>query len=548
MKNKIIKILLLLGVVEFFSLLGVFFPWVSALGFCLTLAATLYFCLRDLEYGLYIIVGELLVGSFGYLFSVHHSGAPVSLRIGIFAVFMLVYFFRFWQGLLQGESFLIRRSKYRNWYLGLGLACLIGVITGYYKHYPHNLMFLDANAWLFFLLLIPFYDIIYAKNHEQLEVLGKNLSAVVIAGLLASFLKVGLSLYIFSHSSIEILYPFYKWIRDTRVGEITLTPYGFYRIFFQSQIYSLLLLFPLLTRGLWGNALSSGARISTNRANSTNSINLTGIKKSNGSILFLSGLVLANLVISFSRSFWVGGAVGLIFILAILLFLSFNGWSLTKFVKATFKIVPVILLSVFVIGLLTQFPFPPVQNNYSLLEMLRGRLHSDSAVSSRWQLVAPLWHQISKPYPQIEGLVFGRGFGTTVTYQSQDPRVLAQNKDGWTTTSAFEWGWLDIWLKIGLFGVLIYVGLLFKLIKDYLTLGINTKTHIAKPVYIGFAASVVALAALHIFTPYLNHPLGISYIVLLTCLADALNARNLNDSHARNLHGPTSRVSQRKTS
>jgi len=46
----------------------------------------------------------------------------------------------------------------------------------------------------------------------------------------------------------------------------------------------------------------------------------------------------------------------------------------------------------------------------------------------------------------------GSGFGRTVTYRSTDPRVLADHPAGAYTTTAFEWGYLDIALKIGLLG------------------------------------------------------------------------------------------------
>ena len=68
---------------------------------------------------------------------------------------------------------------------------------------------------------------------------------------------------------------------------------------------------------------------------------------------------------------------------------------------------------------------------------------------------------------------FGQGYGATVTYLSQDPRVLENNPSGLYTTYAFEWGYLDIWLKLGIGGIIAYLLLLFFLIKESIILGLK---------------------------------------------------------------------------
>ena len=70
----------------------------------------------------------------------------------------------------------------------------------------------------------------------------------------------------------------------------------------------------------------------------------------------------------------------------------------------------------------------------------------------------------------------GRGFGATVTYQTRDPRILADNGSGEYTTYAFEWGWLDIWLKLGIFGLAAYFLLIGTPTDDLVYIGqMNTR-------------------------------------------------------------------------
>ena len=103
-----------------------------------------------------------------------------------------------------------------------------------------------------------------------------------------------------------------------------------------------------------------------------------------------------------------------------------------------------------------------------------------------------------------------------MTYISSDLRIRQQSSDGTYTTSAFEWGYLDLWLKLGLLGVVIYGYLLMKVfrlawdrLRDYDVYRVET---------LGASAGLVVLLATHVFTPYLNHPLGIGWIVLVSVL------------------------------
>ena len=130
----------------------------------------------------------------------------------------------------------------------------------------------------------------------------------------------------------------------------------------------------------------------------------------------------------------------------------------------------------------------------------RANITTEAAAYSRWNLLPVITKQI------MISPIIGQGFGATVTYQSADPRVLAKDPSGTYETYAFEWGWLDLWLKLGLWGMLIYLAWLLAVIRDLL------KTKKIEATWL--ALSLVALMVVHFFTPYLNHPLGLIIMII----------------------------------
>jgi O-antigen ligase len=108
----------------------------------------------------------------------------------------------------------------------------------------------------------------------------------------------------------------------------------------------------------------------------------------------------------------------------------------------------------------------------------------------------------------MDSPIFGQGFGKTVTYETEDPR-LVQAGNSQYTTYAFEWGYLDFLLKLGIFGLLAYLWLLYSiLIYQFKKRGIQA----------GLGLGLLFLIIAHFFTPYLNHPLGIIYVIICSCL------------------------------
>ena len=182
--------------------------------------------------------------------------------------------------------------------------------------------------------------------------------------------------------------------------------------------------------------------------------------------------------------------------------------------KNFIKILLITLASFAIIFLVINLPPKTEQGNLADLFGKRAT-EVEAAASSRINQLKPLLYAIAK-HP-----IIGSGFGTTITYKSDDPRIL-----GNYTTYAFEWGYLDLVLKFGLFGMIIYLILIFKILNKLLNFKflilnfkINSKFQIQnnKKNYglrIGFGLALVALLVVNIFSPYLNHPLGIGFVIL----------------------------------
>ena len=215
-------------------------------------------------------------------------------------------------------------------------------------------------------------------------------------------------------------------------------------------------------------------------------------------------------------------------------------------IKSIVSILGVTVMALAMIMAVVYFPIPK-SIGVDLVSVLSNRLTdvSEAAVRSRWDLLPPLWKAVQKH------LILGSGFGTTVTYKSSDPRALEISPNGMFTTYSFEWGYFDLWLKLGLFGLVAYLSLLVSIFcKVWLVIS-NFKLQIAKQIYpfgaspegtfsvpegrenpnnqklelinpstyqpvnFGLILGLFVLVVVHFFSPYLNHPLGIVYVLLV---------------------------------
>ena len=234
--------------------------------------------------------------------------------------------------------------------------------------------------------------------------------------------------------------------------------------------------------------------------------------------LCFGGFLFSSLLISFSRSNWVGIIVAALCVPVIVwlsknkfwttVLISYSGWVLMG------------VLSIIIITSIVLFPYPSPSGPFSAGSLISKRaltISGEAGVSSRWQLLGPLWEQVSK------NMLIGAGFGKTVTYVTKDPRILAQNPTGQYTTFVFEWGYLDLWLKFGLFGLFVYAYFVLLILKHsyrVLSDGFNGENKYKLAVYQGIILGGIGILVVHAFSPYLNHPLGIGYLLFWASIVD----------------------------
>jgi len=459
----------ILEVTSFF----VIHTWIEGVILGLILIAVAVLALYRTEWALYIAFAELIISSMGRMFVFEIGGFDLTMRIGIFAVIMIVWLFKFAQ---KGRWDQLFKVKYKRPLLLIAAAVTLGFILGLTDNNPQS-VFLDGNAYLFFAYFLPVSLVLTESRHLR------GLLQVLFAGFMWIFVKTCLVFYAFTHFGEGVQLYLYQWVRDTRVGEITAMDYGFYRIFFQSHIFVILVL--CLAGGLlwffW--------------------------KKNQTGIFVLFGVAVTVLILGLSRSFWLGIVVMAFFMIFFLIrFLKVDYKEF--FVKSGFIILAFVTSLLFIYSL-AAFPYPAGNADMGRFRDLLSDRFSDTeevSLRSRWELLPAMWDRL------VEDAIFGAGFGTEVTYQSFDPRVHNDESEGIFTTYSFEWGFLDIWLKTGIWGLIGFIWLGILMLRDSMLSIRSSKGWM----YFGFALMIVALYTIHVFTPYLNHPLGIGILLFIT--------------------------------
>jgi O-antigen ligase len=450
------------------------FPRFEIVFFIITCLALFYLMLKKSSFIVYIPLLELFVGSQGHLMDLNINGFTVSLRM---AIFILAF--------LAGIRYLFKRKRFdflKSSYLipiliYLGML-ILGIVIALFKNRGLIDIFFDLNGYLFIFILPIFYQI--AKDQK----IFKNLFYIFLAGSFFFSIKTILTFYIFSHHfpgvNLTILY---EWLRDSRIGEITIVNPSFFRIFFQSQIYiliSLIITFCIL-------------------AFKRDLVDLKDKKL----LITLSVLNLSALLISLSRSYWVGLAV---FLFMLFVWLIVKKIKFLEIIKVYLKFIGITALSVLFIFLLVKVPY----TDTDLDDLFAKRLTSGEAASnSRLELLPHMLEKI-KAQP-----ILGNGLAQEITYMSHDPRNRNEkNPDGSVTTYSFEWGWLSIWMKFGILGLLAYLYLILKILIDSVKLAMKKWPRSEGILIISLALSLITISVIHVFSPYLDHPLGIGFLVI----------------------------------
>lgn len=472
----------LLAAVELVSWLSYSFPDIRA---WLTYGCWVIFfviCCYRLQYGVYAILAELVIGSQGYILAAPIGGFTVSLRLGLFLLIVLASCI----DVIRRRRLELLGSFYWKWFALLTCCIGLGIVVAMLFGNSLSNIFFDVNGYLFIGLFFPVTQAL--RRREQLQ----TVLTVILAGVFTLTIQTLAIVFVFSHPATFQYYlsDIYRWIRDFRIGEITQQPNGFYRVFFQSHIYVVFVLLlaqiNLMKRWQWWAALVATAAIL---------------------LLFLS----------YSRSFWLATImiVGILWVWQ---------WWLNSAERRRLWLTIATTISGFVLAYgiilaVVNIPIGGSGSGVSAASLLTERTDNplnEAAGGSRMALLQPLLKK------NLEHPLTGMGFGTTVTYETKDPRALASNPSGLYTTYAFEWGYLDLWLKLGVLGLIVYGTLLALIIGRTLMLAqtIGRSDEFATSTLFVASFGTLGVVLIHGLTPYLNHPLGLGWIVLAAVITD----------------------------
>jgi O-antigen ligase len=350
------------------------------------------------------------------------------------------------------------------------LLFFVAIFSSYLNKYSWQKVFLDANAYIFIFYLPVWYQVYRPEYLASIINILKAAAIVVAVKTIFIF-----NLFVQNYEFLDLT-KIYKWIRDTRTGEITPFANNFTRVFFQSHFYLLVAWFAVILE------------------------QISNFKNKNN-FLFIS-LISSALLISLSRSLWLGGALALVLLLIYIFF------SQRKiFWPFIASCLLVLVTSILTIEIFYNLPH---YNSYNILYS-RAATTGEAATNSRLELLDPMLEAIK------EKPILGWGFGKELSYRSSDPRIKNDlNPEGWYTTYSFEWGWLDMWLKSGFFmmaAFLLWLSLIFSRGYNVLKRG--------ESISLFLLPSIIAMFFIHIFSPYINHPLGLGLLMLSTIIFNA---------------------------
>ena len=490
------KTLIIMLAAEAISLLSFGFNFLSLPLLILVFAAALVISLKRLEWGVYILFGELFFGSRGHLLEYGF----LSLRLVIFAAVFLAWVIK------EIEKSKIKNqndnSKFKilgqlSWsYWALLLIIILNVLQGYLKKNGLSNVFFDANGYLYLAVLPAVLAGI--KTRGQVS----NLFQILGAAIIVIALKT-LTLFIWFTYGITGVATLYHWVIRQDIGEITGNVGSASRIFMQSQFWALVGFFIFLFSH---SPLSSPVK----EEEIKKELPLPSWERVGARGWFAVASAIFSVIMSLSRSFWLGGVAGAIFFAGIWLF------HVKGRLGRLGKLGGVILLIAAVeIGGIYLLSF----GSRGISESVSSRginPASEAAGGARLLLLPILLDRI------IEAPAVGYGFGKTVSYDSFLPdRVKPENPAGTITSYAFEWGYLDTALKVGFLGLLVYLIFIARIFR----IGIqNVKFKMQN---LGILSGLVALTVLNVTTPYLNHPLGIGYLILALASFEVFNSESL---------------------
>lgn len=516
--KTILKLTALFCGIYLLSYLGYLFPILNAVIFWIIIIGTAILSFKKLEYGVLIVLSELFIGGRGYLFSFNFLGFVVSLRLALFILVFLIWFFAY----RSIDKYKFAKS---NFFLPFALLTLLIIFAaGRGIYFGHNIknIFFDLNGYLYFAFIFPVFDVVF-KNEFVKKLLQSLIAGGLVLSLLTIFMGFGFS---FLHPEVQpgasgiLAFEFekkaqtaqdishsvlakeelksyalrrdmseqkqseYRWSRDTGVGELAYISGRFFRFFSASQLYQVII-FGLILFYFKGQLLQKKL-----------------FKKETIWPTIILVFILISLIVSFSRSLWLGTFTVFLFFL----------FSLPK--KYSLKIIFAVLIILIVLTIGAKFLAPQIYKTVADRIFTIFQPQTQSTAMTRMNILNSAFSAIK------EHFILGGGFGKIITYESVIPGA-----SGILKVFTFEWQYLEIMLKLGILGLLAYLWLLYRIFAEKYRLKLSAEDNlITSALLAGLAGFII----INITTPYLNHPLGIGFLIITMAIVYNFKHQNSN--------------------
>ena len=166
-KNIFRHVFLYIILIELFSLFAFLVPSFMPFVFGAIFLLTLILSFKKLEYGLYILFVELIIGSLGYLFWWDLGSFKISIRIALWASVMLVWFVKILIKIFREKNLSAFKNifnKNLKYFYVLFIFIILGLVNAYFRGNDFRDIFFDFNAWIYFLLIFPALSVFQDKK------------------------------------------------------------------------------------------------------------------------------------------------------------------------------------------------------------------------------------------------------------------------------------------------------------------------------------------------------------------------------------------------
>lgn len=422
---------------------------------------------KSQETAFLILLGELLLGGGGHMLEFF----GLSLRTVLFLTFAILWFFHHLTFLKSLRRLYISHHTY-HLLAALAVVTIVSSVIGLVRGNPFAAVVADLLPYMYFILILPLYHLQHNTSHQVAAM------RIMCAFLIGSALNSIINFVIFSGGYAYIQSPYYKWLRDVNHAKITDMGEGFFRIVFPEHLLVLPVLLVLMALAMH--------------------------RKMTKAIYLLIALAAVILVLDLSRTFFLGLAVGSLFLLYKH---KFTAWISVVGTTALMFFAMFFCASLLASGGTTLGLDIFTQRAQSFIDPT-----VETSTFTRIMLIEPIF-ELVRQSPLI-----GVGLGSSIT--GTNPQTFEQ-----FTTRHMDWGYFEMLAEIGLAGTFIYISIIILILRG-LMYRIITHKHLSG-FYVGMLAALVSLLVANITSPAIFHVYGVMFVV--TALSMLLRPYHLLD-------------------